>query len=145
MAGYCFRVKTRLLTDYSLLVCFGTEYTTFATSSQVVRKFAKKPKGSPEGVAKNLRTKMSKNPAQSRRIPKQYTLYSRNTMMFTTISSGVVLTSSRTRPGLVPGISRSSLEKAGKTGRSAGEILDQSATRLGARWEKVLSRPLYGK
>jgi len=58
-------------------------------------------------------------------------------MMFTTISPTRVLTSSRTRPGLIPGFSRFSLERPGKTGTIAGEILDQSATRLGAGREKV--------
>jgi hypothetical protein len=58
-----------------------------------------------------------------------------NTLVIT-IPSGVVLTSSRTRSGLVPPFSRFTLEKAGKTGRSVGEILDQSAMRSGDEWEK---------
>jgi hypothetical protein len=52
-------------------------------------------------------------------------------MRYTTISSGVVLTSSRIRPGLLPDFSRFSLEKAGKTGRSAEQVCHQSATRSG--------------
>jgi hypothetical protein len=54
---------------------------------------------------------------------------------YTSIPSGAFLTSSRTRSGLVPPFSRFPLEKAGKTGRSVGEILDQSAMRSGAGWE----------
>jgi len=56
-------------------------------------------------------------------------------LKFITICSGVVLTCSQACPGLLPDLSRFSLEKAGKTGRSVGEILDQSARRSGGRWE----------
>src|SRR5688572_19287748 len=65
-------------------------------------------------------------------------------MDYTTISSGVVLTSSRTRSGLVPPFSRFTLEKAGKTGRSVGEILDQSAMRSGAVWENGNANHYFG-
>jgi len=53
-----------------------------------------------------------------------------------TICPTLVLTCSQACPGLLPDLSRFSLEKAGKTGRSVGEILDQSATRSGAGWER---------
>jgi len=83
----------------------------------------------------------------SQTIPRPFpyslsTIVSRVSMMYTTISPTLFLTSSRTRSGLVPGFSRFSLEKAGKTGTNAGEILDQSATRLGAGWENVSRSPL---
>ncbi|HEX6430143.1 MAG TPA: hypothetical protein VF008_20755, partial [Niastella sp.] len=58
--------------------------------SQVVRKLTKKTKGSLEGVAKNLRRKMGKNTAHTRGM-----LCLCDMMLFTTISSTVVLTSFR--------------------------------------------------
>jgi hypothetical protein len=53
-------------------------------------------------------------------------------MRYTTISPALLLTCSRTCPGLLPHFSHLSLENAGKTGRSVGEIFDESAMRSGA-------------
>jgi hypothetical protein len=55
--------------------CSGTPYET---------------RGVSEENQNNLRTKMGVNPAQYRRIPEQYILCSCNTMIYTTIPSGVI-------------------------------------------------------
>ena len=57
-------------------------------------------------------------------------------LKYITICRRHVPTSSQTSPGLLPDLSRFSLENAGKTGRSVGEILDQCAMRSGHGWEK---------
>jgi hypothetical protein len=59
---------------------------------------------------------------------------------YTSIPSDAFLTSSRTRSGLVPPFSRFTLENAGKTGRSVGGILDQSAMRSAAGREKAMGQ-----
>ena len=56
-------------------------------------------------------------------------------MRYTTISPTLLLTCSRTCPELLPHFSHLSLENAGKTGRSVGEIFDEYAMRSGAGWE----------
>jgi hypothetical protein len=107
--------------------------------SQVLRKFAKEPKGNLEGVTKNLRTKMGKNTAHTRN-----TLCLCDTMLFTTISSTVVLTSSRTRSRIVRELCTFTWENPEESRRSVEQIFDQSATRSGAGWEKVPSWTQYG-
>jgi len=48
---------------------------------------------------------------------------------YITISPTLFLTCSRACPGLLPHFSHLSLERPGKTGRSVGEVLDESGRR----------------
>jgi hypothetical protein len=72
---------------------------------------------------------MDVNPAQYRRIPEQDALCSRDAMMFTTISSGVVLPSFETRSGLVRELFGFTSENPEESRTSLEQIFDQSATR----------------
>jgi hypothetical protein len=90
----------------------------------------------PEEKQNKLRTKMSVNPAQYRRIPEQNALCS--LLMFTTISSTSVLYSFEACSGLVRESSQFTSENTEESRTSLEQVFDQSAMTLGERWERWL-------
>jgi hypothetical protein len=93
--------------------------------------------GGPEENQHNLRTKMDTNPAEYRHIPEHHMLCSSNTMLFTTISSGVLAPSFGIRSRFVRDSFGFHWESPEETRTSPEQILDQSAMRSEAGSKKV--------
>ena len=82
--------------------------------------------GRSEENQNNLRTKMDINPAEYRHLPEQYKLCSSNTMLFTTISSGVVARGSYPRSRFVRVLFRNCSGFPGRTPKKAEGMSNKS-------------------